>query len=179
MSTSPTVFATEAAVPVLFTAREAEATGGFDSIKQMMDNFDPAALLPELDSVTGLVVSIARFAVVAGPIVLLALGLAYLLIAPKEANYSFGYRCYHGMGSVESWRYTQRIAGLIWGLLGLVLTVVMLFSTMGYGGKTVMEVIDAAVTSLIWELVLTALSCLVINGLVIFHFDSKGRLRRR
>ena len=49
----------------------------------------------------------------------------------------------------------------------------------GYGGKTVMEVIDAAVTSLIWELVLTALSCLVINGLVIFHFDSKGRLRRR
>ena len=83
------------------------------------------------------------------------------------------------MGSVESWRYTQRIAGLIWGLLGLVLTVVILFSTMGYGGKTVMEVIDAAVTSLIWELVLTALSCLVINGLVIFHFDSKGRLRRR
>lgn len=179
MSTSPTVFATEANLPVLFSAREAEATGGFDSIKQMMDEFDPAALLPELDSITGWVVTIARLAVIAGPIILLILGIAYLVAAPKEANYSFGYRCYHGMGSVEAWRYTQRMAGLIWGLLGLILTVVMLFSTMGYGGMAVMEVIDAAVTSLIWELILTVLSCLAINGLVMFHFDRKGGRRRR
>ena len=179
MSTTPTITVTEAAVPVLFSAQEAEATGGFDSIKQMMDEFDPAALLPELDSVTGLVVSIARLAVVAGPIILLLLGIAYLVAAPKEANYSFGYRCYHGMGSVEAWRYTQRMAGLIWGLLGLVLTVVMFFSTLSYGGKAVIEVIDAAISSLLWELGLTLISCAVINGLVMFHFDRNGGRRRR
>ena len=179
MSTAPTVIATEQALPVLFTAREAEAAGGFDSIRQMMDNFDPATLLPDLSSVTGLVTTVARLAVIIGPILLLALGAAYLLAAPKEANYSFGYRCYHGMGSVEAWRYTQRIAGLIWGLLGLVLTVVMFLSTLGYGAKPITDVISSAITCLIWEVALTALSCLVINGLVIFHYDAKGRLRRR
>lgn len=177
MSTTPTISVAETGVPVLF--REAEATGGFDSIKQVMDNFDPAALLPELDSVTGWVGTIARIAVIIGPVVLLVMGIAYLLAAPKEANYHFGYRCYHGMGSVEAWRYTQRMAGLIWAGLGAVLTVVMFLSTLSYGGKEIMAVVDAAVTSLIWELVLTCLSCLAINGLVMLHFDRNGGRRHR
>lgn len=178
MSTVPTVPVTEA-IPVLFSPEATQAAGGFDSIKQMMDNFDPAALLPELDSLSGWVVAIARLAVMAGPLVLLGLGIAYLLLAPKEANYTFGYRCYYGMGSPEAWRYTQRMAGLIWSLLGLVLTVVMLISIMGYGGKSVIDVVDAAVTSLIWELVLTVLSCLAINGLVMYHFNRSGGRRYR
>jgi len=179
MSTVPSIPATEAALPVLFSQEETQAAGGFESIKQMMDNFDPAALLPELDSLTGWVVTIARIAVIIGPLVLLGLGIAYLLAAPKEANYHFGYRCYHGMGSVEAWRYTQRIAGLIWSLLGLTLTAVMLLSTMGYGSKPITQVVDGAVTSLIWELVLTILSCLAINGLVMYHFDRNGARRFR
>jgi len=178
MSTVPTVPTAEA-VPVLFSPEATQAAGGFDSIKQMMDNFDPAALLPELDSLSGWVVTIARLAVMAGPLVLLGLGIAYLLFAPKEANYTFGYRCYYGMGSPEAWRYTQRMAGLIWSLLGLVLTAVMLVSSIGYGGMPVMEVIDAAVTGLIWELVLTILSCLAINGLVMYHFNRSGGRRYR
>ena len=179
MSTAPTVIATEQALPVLFTAREAEAAGGFDSIRQMMDNFDPATLLPGLSSVTGLVTTVARLAVIIGPILLLALGAAYLLAAPKEANYSFGYRCYHGMGSVEAWRYTQRMAGLIWAGLGAVLTIVMFITTAAYGGKELITLIDSAVTSLIWELVLTVVSCIAINGFVVFHFDRNGSRRRR
>ena len=178
MSTVPTVPVTEA-VPVLFSQEATQATGGFDSIKQMMDNFDPAALLPELDSLSGWVVTIARIAVMAGPLVLLVLGIAYLLIAPKEANYSFGYRCYYGMGSPEAWRYTQRMAGLIWSLLGLVLTAVMLVSTIGYGSMTVIEVMDKAVTCLIWELALTVLSSLAINGLAMYHFNRSGGRRYR
>lgn len=179
MSTSPSILVTEAAVPVLFSAQETQAAGGFDSIKQMMDNFDPATLLPELSSITDWVGAIARIAVMAGPLVLLVMGLAYLLAAPKEANYHFGYRCYHGMGSVEAWRYTQRMAGLIWAGLGAVLTIVMFLTTAAYGGKDLMTVIDSAVTCLIWELVLAIVSCLAINGLVMFHFDRNGGRRHR
>ena len=54
-----------------------------------------------------------------GPVVMLALGLAYLFLAPKEANYYFGYRTYFGMGSVHSWRFTQRLSGIVLSLLGL------------------------------------------------------------
>ena len=188
MSTTPSAIATEtsAAVTELLTqATEAlastgvtETASGFDSIKQIMDEFDPAALLPDLSSVADLVGTVAGFAVVIGPVILLAMGLAYLFLAPKEANYHFGYRCYFGMGSVEAWRYTQRIAGLLWGALGAVLTVIALVTAMGYGGKEIMEVVDSAVTLLIWEAGLTIVSCLGINGLVMYHFDRNGGRRR-
>ena len=90
-----------------------------ESIKALMDGFDPATLLPDLSKVFGSLVTVCKFAVMAGPVVLLILGLAYLFLAPKEANYYFGYRCYYGMGSVNAWRFTQRIAGALLGLLGL------------------------------------------------------------
>ncbi len=187
MSTTPSSIATEAstaltelvtqATEALTSTGVTEAGSGFDSIKQMMDNFDPAALLPDLGNVADLVGTIAGFAVVIGPVILLAMGLAYLFLSPKEANYRFGYRCYFGMGSVEAWRYTQRIAGLIWGAVGALLTVISFFVAVGYGGKEIMEVVDSAVTLLIWEVVLTIVSCLTINGLVMYHFDRNGGRR--
>ena len=82
----------------------------FEDIKILMDNFDPASLLPDLSSMTGIVATVTRLAVLAGPIVLLIMGLLYFFAAPKEANYRFGYRCYFGMGSEVAWRFTQRLA---------------------------------------------------------------------
>ena len=110
-----------------------EAVMDLESIKEMMDAFDPAALLPELDSVFSLVATVCKVAILAGPIVLLVLGLAYLFLSPKEANYYFGYRCYYGMGSVQAWRFTQRLAGIVLGGLGLVLTGVALVASVGFG----------------------------------------------
>ena len=150
-----------------------------ESLTQLMDGFAPATLLPDISRLFGSLATVCRVCVMIGPIVLLALGLAYLLFSPKEANYYFGYRCYYGMGSPEAWRYTQRMAGLIWSLLGLILTAVLLVSSMGYGGKATIEVVDAAVTSLTCELVLTVLSCLAINGLVMYHFNRSGGRRYR
>ena len=75
----------------------------FEDIKVLMDNFDPASLLPDLTSVVGMVETLTRLAVVAGPIVLLILGILYVFLSPKEANYHFGYRCFFGMGSPEAW----------------------------------------------------------------------------
>ena len=53
-----------------------EAVMDLESIKEMMDAFDPAALLPELDSVFSLVATVCKVAILAGPIVLLVLGRA-------------------------------------------------------------------------------------------------------
>ena len=97
-----------------------------DSIKEMMDGFDPAALLPQIDSIVDWVKLICRLAVLVGPIVLVLAGLSYLLLAPKEANYYFGYRTTFGMGSVAAWRHTQKVAGWMFAGVGLVLTVIML-----------------------------------------------------
>ena len=189
MSTTPSSIATEVtqALTELETtaATIAAQSGGtdgavdLDSIKEMMDAFDPAALLPDLGGMADTVASVARFAVLAGPIVLLVMGLAYLFLAPKEANYRFGYRCYHGMGSVQAWRFTQRIAGMIWGGLGIVLTVVMLVISGGYGGKPVLDIVDSALTCLIWEIVLAAVSCVAINVIVMLNFNSQGGLRKK
>ena len=150
-----------------------------DDLKSLMDAFDPAVLLPELNSIMDVVTAAMRLAVVAGPVILLILGLAYIFLAPKEANYYFGYRCYFGMGSVEAWRYTQRIAGLIWAALGLVLSVVMFLLSSGFVGKEIHDVLYLAMTCILWEVGLVVISCLAINTLVMVNFTAAGDLRRK
>ena len=149
------------------------------SIKEMMDGFDPAALLPELDQVFSTMATVCRVAVLVGPIVLLALGLAYLFLSPKEANYYFGYRCYYGMGSVQAWRFTQRLSGILLGGLGLILTGVMLVISGGFAGMQTMDMAWRALSCVIWEAVLTAAAVLTINGVVTLTFDRRGEYRNR
>ena len=167
-----TIAATEAA------ATEAtEAALNIESIKEVMDAFDPAALLPQMESIFETLVPLCRIAVMAGPIVLLVLGLAYLLLAPKEANYYFGYRCYFGMGSIYAWRFTQRLSGIVLGSLGLILTFVMLFLTGSFAEMDAMDMVWKAVTYLIWEAGLVLVATLFINFTVTLCYDSRGEFR--
>ena len=151
----------------------------FEDIKVLMDNFDPASLLPDLTNVVGIVEFITRIAVVAGPIVLLVMGVLYFFLSPKEANYHFGYRCYFGMGSVEAWRYTQRMAGLIFSALGLVLTVVMFFVSGDFGSQAPFDAMTSALTAVLWEAGLILVACLGINFLAMMNFTSDGDIRPR
>ena len=130
-------------IPTEITAAT-EGSLDIASIKSVMDGFDPASLLPDLSKVFGSLVGVCRVAVMIGPVIALILGLAYLFLAPKEANYYFGYRCYFGMGSVRAWRFTQRIAGMILGGLGLILTVIMAIVTAGYGSMDSMGISTSA-----------------------------------
>ena len=156
-----------------------EAAIDFEGLKKAFDNFDLATLFPKLDSVFGRITLICRVCVLVGPILLLILGLCYLFLAPKEANYYFGYRCYFGMGSVHAWRFTQRIAGMILGGLGLILTVVMGILSLGFASMEIEAMVWRAVWCLVWEAVLSLLATLAINGLAMYWFDRKGELRRR
>lgn len=149
------------------------------SIKEMMDGFDPAALLPELSSVFGSLSTVCRWAVIIGPVVLLALGLAYLFLSPKEANWYFGYHCYFGMGSIHAWRFTQRFAGLIFSLVGLGLCLVMFPICASFSGMEVGEMVWKALDCLIWEAVLTVAARVLINLAAFACFDRKGEYRRK
>ena len=163
---------------VLDPTAATEAVLDIESIKELMDAFDPASLLPELGDVFSVITTICQIAVMVGPIILLVLGLAYLFFSPREANYYFGYRCYFGMGSVGAWRFTQRLAGIVWAALGLILTVVMVLVTGKFAGGDVMQVVDTAVTCLLWEIALAMGSALIINLIVALSFDAKGYPRR-
>ena len=149
-----------------------------EDLKGLMDGFDPAALLPELDGILEGIISLARMAVMVGPILLFAAGLAYLLLAPKEANYTFGYRCAFGMGSVEAWRFTQRLAGAVWSVLGLVLSIVMFSRTGKFADLEISEMLLAAVKCLIWQTAIVAVSCLAINTAVMARFTYDGEYRK-
>ena len=156
-----------------------EAVMDLESIKEMMDAFDPAALLPELDSVFSLVATVCKVAILAGPIVLLVLGLAYLFLSPKEANYYFGYRCYYGMGSVQAWRFTQRLAGIVLGGLGLVLTGVALVASVRFGSMDAEALVWRAAGCMILEAVATIAGIVFINVTAAMKFDKKGEFRKK
>ena len=170
MSTTPTE---------LLEAVPTEAGFDFDAVKAMMDNFDPASLLPDLSSIFGWIELVCRFAVLIGPIVLAVLGLAYLFLSPKEANYHFGYRTYFGMGSVEAWRFTQRLAGIVLSLLGLALTGVMLVISGGFAGMEMNDMVWKAFGCLGVEAVLVLLANAAISLTATIRFDRKGDLRKK
>ena len=150
-----------------------------DSIKEMMDGFDPAALLPQIDSIVDWVKLICRLAVLVGPIVLVLAGLSYLLLAPKEANYYFGYRTAFGMGSVAAWRHTQKVAGWMCAGVGLVLTVIMLMVCVTFGGLEPMTAVWRAAKCMIAEAVIALIVVLSINSVAAFTYDYKGNKRKK
>lgn len=170
---------TTAVTEAIVNTEATEAAVDIESIKELMDGFDPAALLPELEGVFSVMAAVCRVAVLAGPIILLVLGLAYLFLSPKEANYYFGYRCYYGMGSVQAWRFTQRMAGIVMGGLGLILTGVMLVISGGFAAMQTMDMAWRALTCVLWEAALAAVAVLSINTTAALTFDSKGEYRNR
>ena len=182
MSTTPTeiletvasTLATEAIDPTA-----AEAGFDFDAIKALMDNFDPTSLLPDLGTVFGWIQLVCRIAVLIGPIVLAVLGIAYLFFAPKEANYYFGYRTYFGMGSVQAWRFTQRLSGIILGALGLVLTGVMLVISVRFGTMDIHDMVWLALKILIVEGVLALAANTAIGIAAMLRFDRRGEYRNK
>lgn len=138
---------------------------------------NPAALLPDLNQVFEKLVGLARIAVYAGPVCLMVLGLVYYFLAPKEANHHLGFRCWWGMSSVEVWRFTQKLAGIVWGALGLVLALVAVFSTGGYAAMGQQAMLMHAASLILWQIGAVLASILAINVVLIVLYDRKGYKR--
>ena len=188
MSTTPTEIleTTAAAVETTIAATEsalAETSPlealDIDSIKAVLDGFEPASLLPELSDIFGSLPDVCRFCLMIGPVVLLVLGLLYLFFSPKEANWYFGYRCYYGMGSVYAWRFTQRFAGVVLTLTGLILSIVMFVLSAGFADMEVTDMVWTALELLLWEAGICLFATVLINVTAALRFDRKGRHRSK
>ena len=164
---------------LLTSTAATEAAFDLTAIKEFMDGFDPAALLPSIDSIVGKVQLVCSIAILAAPVIMLLMGLAYLLFAPKEANYYFGYRTAFGMGSVSAWRHTQKVAGLIFGGLGLLLTILMLMICITFSGREAMDMVWLAVKCLLWEGALGLIAIFSINSVAMYTYDYNGNKRRK
>jgi len=150
-----------------------------DSIKGFFDNFELDSLLPDLGTLLGKLELLMRILVIAGPVVMVILGLVYLFAAPKEANHHFGYRCYFGMGSVDAWRYTQRIAGITWTGLGAILSVVMLIISGSFADLNAIDMVTKAIFCVLWQAGLLLLAHFVIRTIVAVRFDRHGEYRKQ
>ena len=150
-----------------------------EKLTEIFEKLDLAKLVPPMDTLLDKLLWIAKVAVLAGPIVMLVFGLWYLLLPPKEANYGAGFRTWFGMGSVEAWRMTQRIGGIVWSACGLVLAVVMWFVSRGFAGGDPMVVAEKALTCLVWQVAVAFISYIGVWIVMMFLFDSRGCRRGR
>ncbi len=137
------------------------------------------ALIPRLE----LLLSDMRFwmsvAMLIGPILFLGIGAFYYFLAPKEANHRLGYRTYFGMGSVPAWRFTQKLAGMVWGGLGAVLTLAAVIVCIVLGSREPAEAMSGALTMLIIEAVCALLAFLAVEILVFIRYDMNGNLKNK
>lgn len=153
--------------------------GIIEELKTLVNEFDLANFIPEVDSILGWVELLVRIFVMAAPICILVFGLFYLFLPPKEANHRAGYRTYFGMGSVDAWRFTQFLAGVVWSGLGLILTVVMLMVSNGYRDMEMMDMVNNAIVCVLWEIGALTVCCLGINITALVVFDRKGVRRAK
>ncbi len=148
-----------------------------NSITAFFDEIDLTKLVPQMDALLDKLQAVATWSLLIGPILMLAFGLRYLLLPPKEANHKVGFRTWFGMGSVEAWQFTQRLAGIVWGGLGLVLTVIMIIVSLTFRGKDVMEIASAAFGWLMCQAILALVGYVGIGIVTMLRYNSKGYRR--
>lgn len=134
-------------------------------------------VLPSIESILEGLETLLRFLVMVGPLVLLGLGLYYFLLPPKEANHSMGYRFRYGMSRVRVWQFMQRLAGIIYAGLGLILTVVMALLCLRLDSLQAMDALWFCAKCIVWEIGLVVVASLAVNVTVMIRYDSKGVLR--
>ncbi len=149
-----------------------------DIISSLLDGLDNIGkIVPELEKLLTSAQLWLTLLLFVGPAVMLILGVIYLFLPPKEANHHIGYRTYFGMGSVEAWLHTQKLAGILYGGLGLILGIIMLFVSMGLRNLDLMQAFTKAIT---WLLVQAAIVLLIYFGLFVYTaivFDRHGNRR--
>ena len=119
-------------------------------------NMDFSALVPDLPVFLRTVRTLLALGIMAGPVIMLIQAALYLFKPAPEANFKRGYRTYFGMGSTEAWQFSQKIAGLAFGGLGVLLLIAMFIVILCFRGKTLMWVAIAATICLIVQVVLLA-----------------------
>ncbi len=137
------------------------------------------ALIPKLELLLSDMRLWAGIAMLIGPLIFLGMGAFYYFAAPAEANHRLGYRTYFGMGSVKAWKFTQKLAGMVWGGLGAVLALVAIIVCICQSGKEPADAMSAALTLLIVEAVGALLAFLAVEIVILVRYDMNGNLRKK
>lgn len=146
-------------------------------INKLLD-LDFGALLPAAETLLFLAQLGISLAVIAGPLVMVVLGLLYLFRPTKEANYKFGFRTYFGMGSEEAWRFTQKMAGLLFSVVGGVLLLIMLVIATNFIKQDLFAAAGTALVCLCWQLGVVLVIWFTVALLAGIYFDKDGGRRR-
>lgn len=148
-----------------------------EKLKDLINNFDPVSYLPDIASIMSWASLFARICILVAPAVMLLCGLRYLIFPPREANHEAGYRFYFGMGSVEAWRFTQLLAGIVWTLIGLGLSIAMYLIGKDFPNMELGPMVDKSVICIFWQIVLILLSYFSINLTLIIRYNRHGDVR--
>lgn len=114
-----------------------------------------------------------------GPIIMIIKGAIYLFLAPPEANHKLGYRTFFGMGSVKAWKFTQKLAGYIWGGLGVALAILGIIGIVILSGKEPAAVMSTGLTLMIVETSAMLAAFLSIEITMPILFDINGNRRKK
>ena len=137
------------------------------------------ALIPNLEKLMGDMRSWLGIAMIIGPVIFIVMGLVYYFLAPPEANHKLGYRTYFGMGSVTAWKFTQKLAGIVWGGLGIILAIVAIIGCVIMVGQELNKATTTALTILIIEAVAAVLAFLTVEITVLLRYDMNGSARKK
>ena len=149
-----------------------------DFLKSFISDFDLMSILPDLADVMDWIVKGVNIALIIGPVLLAILGLWYLLLPTREANHFIGYRFFWGMGSVKSWKFTQRLAGLVWLVLGSYMAFTAYENRASLEAMETIDLMYEAIELIIHQVCAVIVSCLAINLAVFIIFNFKGNVRR-
>ena len=144
-----------------------------DFISKLFD-LDLAKFVPRMPVFLGWLKAILMLSVLIGPILLVTLGAMYLLRPAPEANFKYGFRTYYGMGSVEAWKFSQKIAGLAYGALGAVLFLIMLIVALTFFKKDLFQIAGNAIVCLLWQVGLTLAARITVGVMCFVYFDRNG-----
>ena len=148
-----------------------------DEVTSVTEEMDMSQWLPPLDGIQDGLLTWMRVLVMVAPVIMFLLGLYYVFLSPKEANYSVGYRFYYAMSRVKVWRFAQRVAGIAYGSLGLILGVVMLCLSWDFSTMNPPDLVWYAVRCILWQIILVFVATVVVNVIIIVFYDRKGNLR--
>lgn len=141
-------------------------------------DLDFSKFVPEMPVLLGFLRALLVIIILAGPILLVTLGVMYLLRPAPEANYKYGFRTYFGMGSVEAWRFSQKIAGLVYGGLGIILLLVMFIIVMTFFKKDLFQIANSAIICLLWQVGLTLIARIAVGVMCFIYFDKDGARKK-
>lgn len=147
-------------------------------ILSLLQDFDVANFLPAPDKfLTGLTGWI-RVILLAGPLLLLGIGLWDRYVSPKQHGSRLCFPMWVNVTGKKAWAYAQRLCNVTCLLLGGGLSVLMLIISLFFSGERGLAMIYVALVCMIIEFILVLIAWIGINILVGKAYGKNGNLRK-